>query len=226
MSPSYFSAAIPEPFRILGLSLKPLSLGRYRLLRRFECAFVAEEEAAAGVSDLLLGGVICSMRVDEFLEKAGAASQGRLQREIRRWGRRVCPWAWISAVPLVGKWWRKHHAFDALEKMALFRRYLDEGSVVPKYWEEEGGGRSSGAHWAQSVEVVLRGELGWTAEEINEAPLSKALADYFRWAENKGLVRLMTAEEVAYVEERERDARNGEQPTASNQHPIGGDNGA
>lgn len=196
MDAAYFTAAIPEPFRILGLALKPLSLGRYRLLRRFGCAFVAEEEAAAGVPDLLLGLVICSMRVDEFLELLD--SQG-LAADVRRWRRRVCPAAWLGCAPVLGKWWRKHHAPNALEKMRLFQQYINEGSAVPKYWEE-GESRMSGSHWSHSVEVVLRGELGWTAEEINETPLSKALADYFRFAESQGLVRLMLPHEIALIE--------------------------
>src|ERR1039457_6510592 len=63
-----FSQAIPKPVRILGLQLLPLSLGRYRMLRRFECPFVAEGPAEASMADLLLGLLICSMRCQEFLE--------------------------------------------------------------------------------------------------------------------------------------------------------------
>ena len=204
MDAAYFQAAIPEPFRILGLKLKPLSLGRYLLLRRFNCAFVAEEEASAGVPDLLLGLVICSMRVDEFL---AAAESHRLARDIRRWGRRVCPRAWISCLPIVGRWWRKNHACDALEKMRLFQRYIQLGSVVPKYWDEGRDQRMSGSHWSHGVEVCLRGELGWSQEEINEAPLTKALADYFKFAENQGLVRLMSDYEIELIAAAERSER-------------------
>lgn len=182
------------------MRLKPLSLGRYRLLQRFGCAFVAEEEKDAGVPDLLLGLVICSMRVDEFL---AAADSQRLATDVRRWGRRICPLAWIGLLPFVGKLWRKSHAVNVLEKMRLFKSYLEAGSVVPQYWEEEGQGQASGAHWSQSVEVTLRGELGWSEEEINETALSKALADYFKFAEQQGLVRLMIPYEIELIREAE-----------------------
>ena len=225
MEAAYFKAAIPEPFRILGLALRPLSLGRYLLLRRFDCAFVAESEVSAGISDLLLGLVICSMRVDEFL---AAAESHELGPDVRRWGKRVCPQSWLGCLPWVGKWWRKNHTCDALEKMRLFQRYIAAGSAVPKYWDECEDQRVSGSHWSHGVEVILRGELGWSREEIDEAPLSKALADYFKFAENQGLVRLMTDYEIELIEAAEAAAAvQGPKPkvqsleaTANTQSPI------
>lgn len=202
MEAAYFQAAIPEPFRILGVALKPLSLGRYRLLKRFGCGFVADSEQDASAGDLLLGLVICSSSVEEFLE---LATSHRLRKEVRRWARKVSPWPALGFLPWVGKWWRKSRSFDVIEKMLLFKRYIAEGSATPKYWDETEGGHQSGAHWSQSVEVVLRGELGWTSEEINEAPLTKALDDYFKWAENQGHVRLMTSDEIRETEEMETE---------------------
>lgn len=104
-------------------------------------------------------------------------------------------------MPVIGKLWRRNHAFNVIEKMGLFKAYLEAGGQVPKYWDESEDKQKSGAHWAQSVEVVLRGELGWTDEEINEAPLTKALADYFRFAESQGLIRLMTPQELELIGE-------------------------
>lgn len=199
----YFKRAIPEPFRILGLALKPLSLGRYRLLSRFGCSFVAESEGKAGVADLLLGCVICSMQVDEFLQSLDA---GTLAREIRRWSRSVCPMPWLGRLPWIGKHWRATHHFDAVEKILLFQRYLEEGSKMPLYWDS-GEGKASGAHWSHAMETVLRGELGWTRDEINEEPLTKAMADYFKYAESQGMITLMTPDEIAQVEASEADAR-------------------
>src|SRR5947209_6324366 len=175
---AYFSAAVPEPFRVLGLPLRPLSLGRYRLLHRFNCAFVSEGTSSATVGDLLIGALICSMRVDQFLIWANSSD---FYRDVKAWGRRVSPWQWLARIPGLARWWRRHFSFDAREKIGLFSAYVREGSVVPKFWDESGpgsDGSGSGSAWSQSVEVALRGELNWSAEEINEEPLSKALADY------------------------------------------------
>ncbi|HEV2350801.1 MAG TPA: hypothetical protein VG028_13250 [Terriglobia bacterium] len=178
-------AAIPEPYRIFGLQLLPFSLGRYRRMQRFGCAFVAEEESTATFQDLVLGLAVCSQRCQEFDEWLQSKS---CAKDLARWGRRIR--REIAA---------EEH-FNLYGKYELFKRYLDEASDMPKYWDESETQPISGAHWSHSVEVALRGELGYTAEEINENPLQKSLADYFKWAESQGLVRLMTPEEIAYVE--------------------------
>lgn len=194
----YFQAAIPEPYRILGLRLKPLSLGRYRLLNRFECAFVAEGEAKAGMNDLILGVLICSMRCDEFLQ---FLESKEFSKSVRAWGRKITSSPIIGHIPFIGKWWRKNHGFNVIQKIGLFKSYIEQSSKTPAYAQEnEETGGPSASHWSQAIEVVLRGELGWTAEEINEQPLSKAMADYFKWAENKGILKLLTEEEMAHGE--------------------------
>jgi hypothetical protein len=194
-----FTAAIPDPFRILGVRLLPLSLGRYRLLRRFDCAFVSETDTAARVEDLLIGIIICSMRCDEFLE---LFETDDFFRQIRRWGKSIAgrPPFIIRFIPAAARSWRRTHSFNLFEKMQLFRRYIEEGSVIPHYFNESNGSMNSGAHWSHAVEVTLRSELNWNVEEIEEAPLTKALSDYFKHAENNGMIRLMT----------EEDARQGE----------------
>src|SRR5690348_11829794 len=83
---SDFAAAIPEPYQILGLKLLPLSIGRYRLLRRFEVAFVSEEETSATVEDLIRGLVICSLRCEDFLS---TYQDGSLFKNVARWSKRI-----------------------------------------------------------------------------------------------------------------------------------------
>lgn len=193
MSAAYFTAAIPEPFQILGLKLKPLSIGRYRILKRLNCAFVSEQEVKAEAADLIIGVLVCSMRCNEFIELYDSHN---LEKLLRRWSRSISPLPWIGFLPIVGKWWRKRYSFDMFEKMNLFKRYIEQGSETPKYFDESGEKGVSGAHWSHSIEVSLRRECNWDREEIDEGPLSKALADYFKFLENEGLVRLMTEEDI------------------------------
>ena len=80
--------------------------------------------------------------------------------------------------------------------MQKFQDYIKAGSKAPEFWDESPDSKASAAHWSQSIEVVLRGNLGWTQHEIDEKPLGKALQDYFKFMENSGLVRLMSAEEA------------------------------
>jgi hypothetical protein len=205
MSDAYFQRAFPEPYRILGLSLRPMSLGRYRLLKRFDCAFVAEEEARAQLGDLIIGVLICSMRCDEFLEWAGSKD---FAQDVSQWGDRILGMGFLGIPgrmglinPPFGRWWRKRHGFNVVEKMQLFNRYISEANKLPAFLQEEGDNSASGAHWTQSMEVALRGELGWTKEEIDEEPLSKAIADYYKWLENQGAIQLLSDEQMEFYRE-------------------------
>jgi len=186
-----FASAVPEPTTILGLRLLPLSLGRYRLLKRFGCSFVAEGFATASMDDLFLGLVICSLACGEFLELIESPHAGR---ELKRWGKRI------------RKEIRRDKHFTIFEKYALFRRYIAEASATPSYWVERDndGAPGSAAHWSTAVEVVLRGELGYSKEEIEEGPLSKALLDYFKWSENTGAIRLLHPGELDAADENAR----------------------
>jgi hypothetical protein len=191
-----FSAAIPEPYQILGLRLRPLSLGRYRLLRRFSCAFVSDESTTAAIADLLLGVAVCSMRCDEFLK---CVDDGTYSEFLKRWAKRIGatpPWylrgkyGRILSLTFIGKHWRKNHSFNFVEKMELFKNFIAESQNFPNYAATQTSDTVITSHWSTVLEISLRSELGWTNEEINEAPLSKAISDHFRHLESQGLVRI------------------------------------
>lgn len=188
-----FEAAYPEPYRILGLRLKPLSLGRYQLLQRFGCAFVADDKAGAGALDLVVGVLICSMRCDQFV---AFYESNAFPRFLKKWYRGFCPPWWHCLLPARRRNQRNQEFTDLLlSRIQLFKDYIADGSRVPDYFIEREN-PASGAHWSHSVEVCLRSEVGWTREEIDEAPLSKALYDYFKHAESQGAIRLITPEEA------------------------------
>jgi hypothetical protein len=195
--PSPFAAAIPEPFQILGLRLLPLSLGRYRLMHRFGVAFVSDGERGAGIDDLILGVLICSMPCRQFLAWSSSES---FFRDVRKWSLSIYPKPWVGRIPFIGKWWKRKHGFNFVEKLQLFANYIKTGSVMPLYWDTStGNGGRGGGHWANNIEVVLRSELNWTSEEIDELPLTKAFSDYLTYAEGQGQVQLMTPEEIEMI---------------------------
>ncbi len=201
----FFRRAVPEPFRILGLQLKPLSLGRYRLLKRFECAFVSDDLVPAGIGDLIIGVLICSQRADEFVTWANSPD---FSRDIAKWSERLCPRPRLGWLPIYGPWRRRRpqHSFNVVEKLQLFQRYIEDSSQIPKFWCESSG-ESSGQPWAQACETALRSELGWSEEEINERPITKAIGDFFALAESRGQIKLMTKEDLEQIAEMERAAK-------------------
>lgn len=185
-----FQAALPEPHVILGLRLLPLSLGRYRLLKRFNSPFVSEEQEELSLNkicgELFFALLICGLRCDEFRSLMEA---GRLEKEVKRWAKR--------AQKLI----RKTSGFHIFQPIEQFKKYLTESTDLPwKVVSISNIDVESVSHWSHSVEVLLRSRAGWSQEEIEEEPISKALCDFFKLLESEGSVRLMSHESYAEVE--------------------------
>lgn len=178
-SAAEFQAAFPEPQSILGLRLLPLSLGRYRLLKRFDSPFVQDEEKNISLQEinkeLFFALAVCGLSCDEF---CFLLNNGKLKKELNRWGKKL--------KKIVSK-----KGFNIFEHIESFRNFIAKGSEIP--WvplARQDMSEISQAHWSSSIESVLRSRVGWTAEEINEQPLTKALADYFKFLESEGVVKL------------------------------------
>lgn len=191
---SEFAASFQEPHVILGLRLLPLSLGRYRLLKRFDCPFVADETRDVGLkeltNELFFALLVCGLPCREFVELIQSPN---LKRHLKKWGRKVDK---IIA--------RDKH-FSILEKIEAFKKYLADGSEIPwKILFKNDNSEASPTHWSSSISVTLRSKLGWTDDKIEEDPLSEAMADYFKFMEGEGVVKLV--DPLAY-EEMERIGR-------------------
>lgn len=191
---NYCKASIPEPYTILGVRLRPFSLGSYFLMQRFDVAFISDDKDRTGsIPDLLLAICICSRTYDDFL--AFIAETKTFNRWCKDWGKQV------------RKLMKKDKNFNILYKFMDFEKYMKEGVVIPKYFEGDNSdenAQTSGAHWTQSVLLVLTSELGYSYNEAIDMPVSKALADYFKWSENNGMVTLMNDEELEMVENMEK----------------------
>lgn len=173
----YFLAIMPETVTVLGLTLKPLSLGRYRLLSRYKVAYVSDHIAEATFRDLILGVLICSKSVAEFNQLINSP---KASKQIEKWAKK-------ALYPIC----------NGYLAMSEFKQFIENNSKSPRYFEEaNSGGKTSGAHWSQTCEVVLRGQLGWSKEEVDEEPLNKAIYDFYKHMEQQGCVSLMSPEEI------------------------------
>jgi hypothetical protein len=203
---SYARKAIPEPYTILGLRLKPFSLGHYILLDRYEVNFASREyhnlftatdnpkRPITGFEDFLLAVCICSMTYEEFTTFINDGDA--FFKYFRDWG------------TAVHKQIKKDKDFDLLYRINLFKKYMKEGTEVPSYWEEDAKGSSSGGHWIQAVLLTLTSECGYTQTEALNCPFSKALYDYLKVCERNGALTLYTEEELA-SEEQVKKAQGG-----------------
>jgi len=205
---SFTAAAIPEPYVVLGLSLRPFSLGHYIWLRRLECCYVSSEAATPTREDLILACLVCSMSFDDFsrwvcaerlplITRLWAAAKAILRLRLSE--ARIA-WDGLESELLVMRWGRRVGFFDLKEKSELFQRYLKSNSQLPKFWVEKEESKQCGGDWAQSVFLALTGDCGFTREQAYNMPLREAFLHFFRNAEKHGAVTLMTEGELELAE--------------------------
>ena len=172
---SFVNAAIPEPFQILGLRLKPFTLGHYITLKRFGCAFVSDEKTEAEKGDLLLGCLVCSMNNREFLEFLEAEDH---EAKVVEWG-------------------EKCGAFNFAEKCQLFADYLAASFHEPSFsviGDQQG---DTSGDWSQNLKLAMMLKLNASEEAVLNTPLSSLMSDYFRLAEMDGLIRIESEGDAA-----------------------------
>ena len=198
---TYFAAAYPEPWQVLGVNLLPFSFGHYLKLHRLGCAFISEKEEQATIGDLLLGIVVCSMRSnpDPQLDPFWVwLHRDRPESVLQRLWWKINRNKLTPAEYEIMTWGRKVGIFELKEKAGLFSKYIEHHSQMPAYVEEPSDTppRESGAHWAQSVIGSLVSKCGYTQIEAYNVPMPKAMSDFFKHAESEGSIRLLSQEVV------------------------------
>ena len=191
--PSYISSLVPEPLRVMGVDLRPLSLGHYILMLRFGCRYAGDEEIDVGLEemgDLLLGLMICKRTYEEFLEWIYSE---KWATDMAEYGKSVDKW--IKQNP---------DKFDLLSVISLFQGYLKNGSktplVEPIQTTRISSGTKSGAHWSQVILTVLTGQLGYSKTEALNMPLSQAFYDYYKYCENNNMCKIIGDDELKEIE--------------------------
>lgn len=153
---------------MLGLKLKPYSLGHSLLLERFGSPYAVG--GRIGVEDLLFGVLVCSNTFEDNLALLDSQEM----------------WS------LVAKWRRKvfRRCFGLLprrialgEKFTLFADYIADGMTRPKVFVKQSNGREQGAPIEATLAVVLMKELGLTFSEVMNAPAPLCWWHYVTLAE-------------------------------------------
>jgi hypothetical protein len=156
---AYLRAAVPEPVQVLGLRLKPFSLGHYLLLARFNCAYVTGATPTLG--DLVLGALVCSQTYADALDFLS----GDWQQDVQKWDVKLT-----------------RQNVDWKSRVTLLADYIRAGMVTPAYSATEGGSSPSGAPWTELLRVGLL-EMGLTEEEVLNRPLALSWWSYLTWRE-------------------------------------------
>lgn len=159
MNAEFLKAIAPERFTILGQRLEVFSLGHAVILARLGL------DSLANPGELALAVVVCAGRADEAEET--------IRSRWLPWRLRL--WRWR-----VGR-------FDFAAKRKLFLDYTRAHGELPTVLHRgDGSTLLPGAPFLWHVKVTLQSKLNYTPAEAFNAPLGRALWDYFTLWENEG----------------------------------------
>lgn len=173
----FYQAAIPDPFTILGLRLRPYCLGHIILLHRVQSAFVVGPPVQQ--EDLVTSVFFCSQTYEEGVR---ALDNPKLPKFMRRWERKI------------GR-------FDFETKCKEFANYIQAHSKAPLFTVEEGKSKASACPIVQSVKVALLSQTNLTESEILNRCWSLCLWDWLTILAQAGKVQIMDPKAVDDAQE-------------------------
>lgn len=181
MTDEFYSVAVPEQRQILGLPLRPLSLGHLILLHRVKSAFVCE--GTVNYNELAIAALICSLTYNDglaCLKDPGTADFLKLLGEritgIREWRVRlgIC----------------KPRVIDLPANTVAFYDYLKDGNSTPYYSFKSDDFNPVCLPSIQIVKVSLMRDMHFTEEQIFDRSWAMCLWDYFTLKAVKGEVSI------------------------------------
>jgi hypothetical protein len=181
MPSDYYLAAIPEPVTLLGLRLKPFSLGHVVLLHRIESSFVVG--GVPTCDDLAASVLICAQDYREAIE---SFNNPDLTKFMARWFKK-----------LTWRGWFKRRGFVDLEAKAKeFAEYVKNGSKLPYYSFTEADVKESHQEPVQSVKIALMTKTTLTESELMDRPWGLCLQDFIALQVMEGKCQIQDREEI------------------------------
>jgi hypothetical protein len=162
----YVNACCPTPYQVLGVKLRPLTLGHLILLTKVDSPLL--QGGSVTLADLALAVMICAERWQAGHE---LIQRGDLDK-------------------FTAKWRKKLGKVDVAAKAKLFRDYLEDHQRMPEVYFTAGhAGDDPGSWWGARFKVLLITKLGLTSAEVFDAPLAMLWWDYLTWMEMEKQVR-------------------------------------
>jgi hypothetical protein len=184
---AFLDAAFPAPVRLLGQDLEPYSLIHEMLLRQHGNVFLEPSSGDWGseriISHLFMGAFICCHRYPELLTMLRRPDLPEISRE------------WREEFKSKSK---KKHFEEVVERVRLFRRYVNEGQACPEFSPiKRRGARPNrgGSPWLLRLFKTLTGHLNFSPTEAYNCPYGYAQWLYLGHWEGEGTVRIVTIEE-------------------------------
>ena len=164
---AFNSTIVPDTHEVLGIKLRPFSLGHYILLEKNNCALLLGGPAT--VIDFAIAVVVCSNTFEEFLE---AQRNGEVQKHTKRLAK-VC------------------NEIDLEKESRFVANYIEEGLLGPSYWFKEHG-KGLSTPLPQIIRCQLHKNTNLTESEIMNRPFAMNLWDIVTLGEMDGNLSLKT----------------------------------
>jgi hypothetical protein len=177
----YYLARLPEPTTLLGLRLRPFSIGHLLLLHRIKSYFVQEDDKLT-YEDLALSVLICSL---PFAEGVAVFEDPDLPRFMRQWADRLTGRGILSKLGL-----RRLRTISLQANGTAFFEYMAAGSRKLTY-ASKGDGNEIPLPLVQIVRVTLLQAFGGlTDETLMDRPLGLCMEDFVTIHTLKGNVTM------------------------------------
>lgn len=191
---NYYSSAIPSPVEILGVKLRPLSLGHIVLLNRVECSLLSGEQIR--YDDIAVALLICSRN---FASGVAALDDPETPKMLGEWAQRI-----TSTRPIDRILRRKPKPINMADAVAQFGKYIQDGSWHPNaVGTSDRRGEEIPLPSEQIVRVILMRELGFSEHELMDRSWSQCLTDVYTVRALDGVIKVMpdTDEISEFIEE-------------------------
>ncbi len=185
---AYMEAVFPDPPQVLGIQIRPLSAGHKLLLEHLDCV-------DGTIEGLALSVCICSQTYSAGIRFISSPQFGRNMARFAR------------ALSTEGRWpFRRVRVVDWAKEWATFIEHLKSGSKMPEIqWKEKNGeGGSAGAPEVNLVKCSLLSNHICTESEFLDRPWVLSIWDHWTLCEQRGLIRILSDEDVADLAELKR----------------------
>lgn len=150
MQDAYWKAFLAEPVTVLGVQLRPFSLGHSLLLDVYESPFC--KGGAVTLTELVFAVWICSRKFQDAIDDI---HKDQFDKECRRWG-------------------RKCRRADFNREMEVFDQYVSEHSQCPRRWDTPGK-KSGGPRVPWQLAMFWNLCRGQIDESLWDLPLGRAI---------------------------------------------------
>lgn len=190
----------PSPV-VLGLRLRPFTLGHSILLKRHQSKFIVGDLKECGsdgeiIYELVFAALVCSTTYDDFLKEV---SEGTFEKNAGNYIKWFCKQAGLKKKTVLSRvvsLFKKSKPFNLIGEVGIFCNYLKNGTTPPlSYPKKSDNVNNSPIEIEEAMISTLMQEYGYSRDECLNLPLTETLSAYLLHAHKQGVIDLIGKEE-------------------------------